>query len=126
MVAVVGFLKAPTRRVFRCMSRRNTVICSMRSLKHRSDHEGGPRRVSDLQDGMMFYETGVLDDVNVVEQDEVLNHTRSETSGEFGHQDIERDKIQDVVWDKIQDTVQDESLNRYLPKRGYYQAQILG
>ncbi|KAJ1186705.1 hypothetical protein NDU88_003486 [Pleurodeles waltl] len=85
--------------------------------KGSEDYESGLRRVSDLHDGRMFYEPGVLDDVNVVEQDDVLNHTRRETSGVLGHHDVVRDKSQDVVRDKIQDTVQDESLNRYFHKR---------
>ncbi|KAJ1180170.1 hypothetical protein NDU88_005394 [Pleurodeles waltl] len=56
-------------------------------------YETGLRRVSDLQDGMMFYETGVLDDVNVVEQEDVLNHTRCETFNVFGHQDKSEESV---------------------------------
>ncbi|KAJ1205496.1 hypothetical protein NDU88_000930 [Pleurodeles waltl] len=77
--------------------------------KGSEDHESGLRRVNDLQDGMMFYWTGVMDDVNVIEQENVLNHTRRETSSVFGKQNAVRDKIQEPV--------QDKSPNRFLPKR---------
>ncbi|KAJ1218961.1 hypothetical protein NDU88_006532 [Pleurodeles waltl] len=77
--------------------------------KGSEDHESDLGRVNNLQDGMMFYETGVVDDVNVIEQEDVLNHTQHETSSVAGNQD--------AVRDKIQDTVQDESPNRFLPKR---------
>ncbi|KAJ1127131.1 hypothetical protein NDU88_005534 [Pleurodeles waltl] len=80
--------------------------------KGSEDYESGLIRVSDLQDGRMFYEPGVLgDDVNVVE------HAQRETSGVLGRQD--------VVRDKIQDTVHDESLNKYLPKRAIIKPKYL-
>ncbi|KAJ1097016.1 hypothetical protein NDU88_002145 [Pleurodeles waltl] len=76
------------------------------------DYESGMRSVSDLQDGRMFYEPGVLDDDVYVAEDALR-----ETSGTLDRQD--------VVREEIQDTVQDESLNRCLPKRAIIKPKYL-
>ncbi|KAJ1122914.1 hypothetical protein NDU88_001387 [Pleurodeles waltl] len=68
------------------------------------------RRANDLQDVVMFYETGVTaDDDDGREQGEVINHAQCETPCVDVSQDAEQAKNQHAVQDKF--------LNRFPSKR---------
>ncbi|KAJ1167346.1 hypothetical protein NDU88_007738 [Pleurodeles waltl] len=72
------------------------------------DYESGVRDASDLQEGRMFYEPGVLDG-----EDVVVRYAGRDTCRTLDSQD------------EIQDSVQDGSLNRCLSKRACIKPKYL-